>query len=137
MTVHTKSYARLELLISTFADWLKHRREMREMRELDREEFDRIAGDLMVSPVELEELIRQGPQAAAELPKLLNALGIDEADLARTQPMLLHDMERVCAVCHHKRKCDRDIIAGTSAEHFTDYCPNAPTIAQLDEPAAQ
>src|SRR5262249_27804134 len=126
-------YPRLELLISTFADWLKHRREMREMRQLDRDEFDRIASDLRVSSVDLEDLVRQGPHAAAELPKLLKALGIDEADLASAQPLLLRDMERVCALCGQKRQCDRDIIAGTSAEHYTDYCPNAPTIEQLDK----
>jgi transcriptional regulator with XRE-family HTH domain len=133
MTAQAKPYPRLELLISTFADWLKHHREMREMRQLDLDEFDRIASDLRVSSVELDELVRQGPHSADELPKLLKALGIDEADLASTQPMLLRDMERVCAVCQQKRVCDRDIIAGTSAEHFAGYCPNSPTIEQLDK----
>jgi hypothetical protein len=133
MTANAKPYPRLELVISTFADWLKHRREMREMRELDRDEFDRIASDLRVSSVDLEELVRQGPHAVDELPRLLEALGINEAALANAQPMLLRDMERVCALCGHKRQCDHDLIAGTSAEHFADYCPNAPTIAQLDK----
>jgi hypothetical protein len=132
MTADAKPYARLALVISTFADWLKHRREIREMRELDRVEFDRIASDLRISPIELEGLVHQGPHAADELPRLLKALGIDAHDLASALPMLLRDMERVCAVCHHKRRCDRDIIAGTSPEHFADYCPNAPTISQLD-----
>ena len=132
MTNDAKPYPRLALVISTFADWLKHRREIREMRELDPVEFDRIASDLRVSPIELEGLVHQGPHAADELPRLLKALGIDAHDLASALPMLLRDMERVCAVCHHKRRCDRDIIAGTSPEHFADYCPNAPTISQLD-----
>lgn len=76
--------------------------------------------------------MRRGPHATDELPRLLKAVGIDEADLATTQPMLLRDMERVCAVCQQKRQCDRDLIAGTSAGHFAAYWPNAPTIGQLD-----
>jgi hypothetical protein len=136
MTANAKPYPRLERVVSTFADWLKHRREMREMRELDRDEFDRIASDLRVSSIDLEELVRQGPHSADELPQLLKALGIDEHGLASVQPMLLRDMERVCALCGHKRQCDHDLIAGTSAEHFADYCPNAPTIPELNKTTA-
>jgi len=136
MTAEAHPFPRLELVISTFADWLKHRREMREMRELDRGEFDRIASDLRVSPIELEDLVRHGPHSADELPKMLKELGISEADLAKTQPVLLRDMERVCALCGQKRQCDHDLLAGTAAEHFVDYCPNAPTIEQLKKTTA-
>ena len=114
-----------------FADWLNHRRELSEVRQMDRSDFERIASDLRVSPGELDTLVDRGPHAADELPKLLKALGIDQADLARTEPMVLRDMERVCALCHHKRECDRDLAAGTSAGHYEAYCLNAPTIDAL------
>jgi hypothetical protein len=78
-------------------------------------------------------LVRNGPHAADELPKLLKALGIDEKSLARIEPLVLHDMERVCALCHNKRECDRDLAAGTSAERYQGYCLNAPTIEQLGQ----
>jgi hypothetical protein len=136
MTAQSKPYAAVELLIDTFSDWLKHRRELSEIRRLDRTDFDRIAGDLRVSPGELEVLVQQGPHAADELPKLLQALGIDEADLARTQPLVLRDMERVCSLCSSKRQCDRDLHAGTSAEHYRGYCLNAPAIDGLGQRAA-
>ena len=137
MTAQDKSYPAVELLINTFGDWLKHRRELSEIRQMDRSDFDRIASDLRVSPTDLDELVRQGPHAADELPKLLKALGIDEADLARTQPLVLRDMERVCALCHNKRQCDRDLAAGTSAEHYEGYCLNAPTIELLSQPVSK
>ena len=114
MTAQDHAYPRVELLINTFGDWLKHRRELNEIRQMDRSDFDRIAGDLRVSPNDLDELVRKGPHAADELPKLLKALGIDEAGLARTQPLVLRDMERVCALCHSKGQCDRDLAAGTA-----------------------
>lgn len=129
--VSGKSHSVIERLTHAFGDWLRHRQELNEMRQLNTAEFDRIAGDLRVSPADLDELVRHGPHAADELPKLLKALGIDESDLERAEPMVLHDMERVCALCQNKRECDRDLAAGTSAEHYEGYCLNAPTIEQL------
>src|SRR3974390_189331 len=105
----------VERLTHTFSEWLKHRQELSEMRHLNAAEFDRIANDLRLSPAALDELVRHGPHAADELPKLLRALGINEEDLARIEPMLLHDIERVCARGGHKRECDRDLAEGTSA----------------------
>src|SRR5215468_3034931 len=116
MTTQSSLYPRVTALIDTFADWLKHRRELNEIRQLDRGEFDRIAADLEISPGDLDELVQRGPHGADELRLLLNALEIDEAALQRTHPMLLRDMERVCTLCGHKARCDRDLVAGTSAE---------------------
>ncbi|QWG18635.1 hypothetical protein KMZ68_01670 [Bradyrhizobium sediminis] len=137
MTVQEHPFPRVELLMNTFADWLRHRRELSEIRQMDTADFDRIASDLRVSPGVLDTLVRQGPHAADELPKMLKVLGIDEADLARTQPLVLRDMERVCALCANKRECDRDLAAGTAAEHYEGYCLNAPTIDSLERPVKQ
>jgi uncharacterized protein YjiS (DUF1127 family) len=134
MTVQEHPFPRVEALINTFGDWLRHRRDLSEVRRMDTTEFDRIASDLRVSPGELDTLVQRGPHAADELPKLLKVLGIDEADLARTEPLVLRDMERVCAMCASKRQCDRDLAAGTSAEHYEGYCLNAPTIDSLNQP---
>jgi hypothetical protein len=131
MTVQDKPHSVVERLTHTFGDWIKHRQELNEMRQLNASEFERIASDLRVSPADLNELVLHGPHAADELPKMLKALGIDENDLARVEPLVLHDMERVCALCQHKRECDRDLAAGTAAEHYQEYCLNAPTIEQL------
>jgi hypothetical protein len=123
----------VERLTHQFSDWLKHRQELSDMRQLNATEFDRIASELHVSRTDLDELVRRGPHAADELPELLKALGISEGELARVEPLLLHDMERVCALCGQKRACDRDLAAGTSAASYQDYCPNAPTINELSE----
>lgn len=137
MTTQAKPYPVVETLVNTFNDWLKHRRELSEIRQLNTVEFDRIASELRVSPTDLNELVRQGPHAADELPKLLKLLGIEEEDLAHTQPLVLRDMERVCALCAHKSQCDRDLDDGTLAEHYEGYCPNAPTIDVLGQPVNQ
>ena len=79
-----QSGPRITYLINTLADWLRHRRELDEIRQLDRGEFDRIAADLEIPSSDLEELVRRGLHAADELPLLLKALEIDEAALERT-----------------------------------------------------
>jgi hypothetical protein len=133
MAIQDNAHSVVNRLTHTFSDWLRQRQELSEIRQLNATEFDRIANDLRVSPADLDELVRHGPHAADELPKMLKALGISEEDLARIEPMVLHDMERVCALCGHKRECDRDLAAGTAAEHYGEYCLNAPTINELNK----
>ena len=74
---------------------------------------------------------KSSAHAADELPQMLQALGIDLEGLARTEPLVLRDMERVCSLCNHKRQCDRDLAAGTAAAHYEEYCGNADTIDGL------
>ena len=131
MTVQEHPYPRVEMLIDTFGDWLKHRRELKEMREMDAANFGRIAGELRISSADLEALVRRGPHATDELPKMLKAIGINQEALARTEPLVLRDMERVCALCNQKHRCDRDLANGTSAAQYAEYCANAPTIDGL------
>lgn len=133
MTAQSKPFPGVAILINTFGDWLKHRRELNELRQLGTAEFDRIASELQVTPADLNRLVQQGPHAADELPDLLKVLGIDEQALARTEPLVLRDMERVCALCQDKGQCDRDLAAGTSAEHYRGYCLNASTIDSLGQ----
>jgi uncharacterized protein YjiS (DUF1127 family) len=137
MSAQDKRYPAVQFLANTFARWLQRRRDMNELRRMDRSDFDRIAEDLRISPHDLDELVRHGAHAADELPKMLQALGIDEQALARGQPMVLRDMERVCALCDHKTQCDHDLSAGTAAEHYENYCLNAPTIDRLERQVAE
>jgi hypothetical protein len=131
MTVQEKPNPVVSRVIDIFGEWLKHRRGLREMREMDAANLGQIASELRMISADLEALVRQGPHAADELPKMLTALGIDQDALARTEPLVLRDMERVCALCNHKRQCDRDLAAGTAAAHYEEYCANAPTIDSL------
>src|SRR5215471_16416546 len=119
MSTATRPYPRVQELIESFAGWLKHRRELNEMRRLDRTDFDRIASDLRIAPDDLEELVRHGNHAADELPKML-------------QQLVVRDMERVCSLCQHKARCDRDLADGTAVENYHGYCGNAATMESLD-----
>ena len=131
MTVQENPYPVVSLVVDTFGEWLKHRRELKEMHEMDAANFGRIASELRMSSADLEALVRRGPHAADELPKMLRALGIDQADLARTETHVLRDMERVCSVCNHKRRCHYELAAGTAGANYKEYCGNASTIDGL------
>src|SRR3984893_9131627 len=133
MKPQIKSYLIINNLADVFGNWLNHRQEIREIRDLDSAEFANIAHELCITPADLDTFVRQGPRAVDELPKLLTALGIDEEALSRTQPFLLRDMIRVCASCQQKHQSDRHLEAGTSAQHYEKYCLNAPTIDALDQ----
>jgi hypothetical protein len=133
VTSPTTPYPIVTGLIDLFADWLKHREAIREIRGLDSGEFASIARELRVAPADLDTLVRRGAHAADELPKLLKALGIDEKALSRTEPLVLRDMARACALCRQKTRCDRDLETGASAEHYADYCLNASTIDALEQ----
>ena len=133
MATQIKTHPIVENAINLFCDWLKHQQELRELRDMNIGDFDRIARDLSVSPAELDALVRQGPHASDELPRLLKALGIDEASLSRTQPVLQRDMLRVCAACQEKNRCNSDLDAGTLAQRYEEYCPNTQAIEELNE----
>ena len=125
------NYPVVEPLIDLFARWLQHRREIADRCACDATEYARIATDLGVSPSELDQLVRRGPHAADELPKMMAALGLDAKAIARAQPSVIRDLERVCALCEQKKQCDWDLAAGNAAQRYKEYCMNAPTFASL------
>ncbi|WP_027533279.1 DUF6455 family protein [Bradyrhizobium sp. WSM3983] len=132
MSTASRPYPIVQDLIESFANWLKHRRELSELRQLDRSDFDRIANDLRIAPDDLEELVRHGRHAADELPQMLDRLGIDSGLLQRAQPLLLRDMERVCSLCQQKARCNLELVTGAAAENYPGYCGNAATLESLD-----
>ena len=132
MSTASRPYPIVQDLIESFAAWLKHRRELSELRQLDRADFDRIASDLRIAPDDLEELVRHGRHAADELPQMLDRLGIDSDRLQRAQPLLLRDMERVCSLCQQKARCNLDLVTGAVVENYPGYCANASTLESLD-----
>jgi hypothetical protein len=132
-TTHCEHYPLVTNVIDLFGDWLKQRRELKELKEYaaDPGDLERVARELNVTPAELEMLVRHGSHGADELPEMLRALGIEEAALWRAEPALLLDMERVCSFCKHKRQCHQELAAGTAPANYVEYCGNADTFDAL------
>jgi hypothetical protein len=119
--------------IDLFGDWLKQRQQSRGLTgyEVDPVELDRIAREFGMTPANLHMLVRQGPNSADELQKMLRSLGIDQEAIWWAEPALLRDMERVCPFCEHKRQCCHELEAGTAPANYEEYCANADSIDVL------
>lgn len=133
MTAQDEAYPIVDFWIDKFVGWLKHRRDLSELRQMNRTDFNLIAQDLRISPDDLERLIEAGAHGADEMPKMLKTLGIDVSDLMRVEPLMVRDMQRVCGLCQDKAHCHGELAAGTAAQHYREYCPNAPTIDALGD----
>ena len=120
-------------VIELFGDWLNKRRKLDQSDGVRHRvpKLEPVASEFDVMPVILERLVRQRSQGANELPYTLTALGFDETALWRAEPALLHDMARTCSACTHKRRCHRELAAGTAATNYVEYCENADNIDTL------
>jgi len=133
----SKRFPVVDKVIDAFGNWRSRRRDIREIRELHGGEAAKIARELNIQPSDLDMLVQQRPHAADELLDLLTLLGINKDLLARTEPLLLRDMARVCTSCQQKHRCNRDLAAGTSAQHYAEYCLSASTIDDLKTKAVK
>jgi hypothetical protein len=121
--------------IGRLARWWRNRNVRRRgVAELDccgPAEAERIARDLGVSRAELSVLAGKWPDAADLLSRRLEQVNLDRAELARVEPQVLRDLERVCTLCGSKRKCEHDLANNASDPGWAEYCPNATTLGAL------
>jgi hypothetical protein len=95
------------------------------------EEVRQTARDLGVATTQMRELMNKGPGAADLLQNMLVALHVDPKKLAKANPAVVRDLQRLCITCSNKTLCAHELDVGTAAEHFRDYCPNAFTLDAL------
>ena len=137
MTAQHESFPIVEFWIDKFADWIKHRRDLSEIRRMNRTDFDLIARDLRVSADDLERLVQAGEHSADEMPKMLKALGIDVADLMRVEPLMVRDMQRVCGLCQDKAHCHGELADGVVEDIITTGLSSRETIEALEAIGAE
>ena len=135
MSNSVDEHSPIESLFSAIANWVTKYRQAaglrRELAKCGPEEVAAIARDIGLSTQELELISSKGPNAAAELPKLLRALGVDSQKLLSDRNGTLRDLQRICITCGHKAQCKHELAARTAANHYHDYCPNAMSIDEL------
>lgn len=98
---------------------------------LDDETISRIAKDCGIQPGQLLELAKAGPDAAAEMPRMMKALGIDPMEVETRFRALFREMQVNCARCRHKAGCRHDLAHDTAAAEFNAYCLNAAELSAL------
>ena len=111
--------------------WSRQRTGLAELESCGAAEVEHIARDLGMSRPELSILAGKWPDAADFLFQRMEQVDLSRAELARAEPQVLRDLERVCTLCGSKRKCEYDLMVHPSLPVWTEYCPNAPTINAL------
>jgi hypothetical protein len=128
-------YPTVEFVLDAIAGWINKYRNMHsandELVHCSQEDVMQIAKDLGVSVSDLRGLAAKGPGEADTLQKMLLALSVDPQDVAKADPAVMRDLQRLCVVCGHKRRCQHELARGTAVDHFREFCPNAYTLDAL------
>ena len=109
-----------------FREWSRRRARLAELDGCGPAEVEHMARDLGMSRGELSVLAGKWPDSTDLLSRRL-----EQVKLARVEPQVLRDLERVCTQCGSKRKCKYDLAVHPSDSAWSDYCPNATTISAL------
>jgi hypothetical protein len=122
-------------ILNAVANWWRNWRAARaNLASLDRcgaDDAERIAHDLGVTAPELRALAGRWPDSADLLDRRLAALGLDRAEIRRTEPQVLSDLQRVCTVCTSDRECKHDLAENPYDPGWREYCPNVVTLDAL------
>jgi hypothetical protein len=73
-----------------------------------------------------------GLESADLLSRRMDALDLDESEVARVERATFQDLQRVCSMCDCKKRCARDLARDAADSVWKDYCPNARTLTALD-----
>ena len=135
MNEQTDIQQKLDAVNAAIAVWIMKYRYAAGLRDYKMkcrpEDIAQTAQKLGIQPGELASLTNKGLESAALLEKMLRALGVEPGQLANANPLIMQDLTRLCITCVAKGRCERDLEAGTAAENFRDYCPNAYTLDKL------
>jgi hypothetical protein len=99
--------------------------------ECDSDEVGRIARDLGLSRTELKQMAKLDPDAANLLLARLDALHLDAEGLAKAEPAVMRDLQRLCSLCASKGRCQRDLVHDSENPVWREYCPNEDTLIAL------
>jgi uncharacterized protein YjiS (DUF1127 family) len=112
--------------------WQAWRRRRNSLDELsDPEELSHIARDIGLSRSDIRVLAGKWPDSLDLLSNRLDQVKLDRAALRETDPQVLRDLQRTCALCASKRKCLHDLAGNSSPAGWEEYCPNTLTIRAL------
>jgi hypothetical protein len=133
--VNQAKHSPLDIVLSAISNWVTKYRQLtgadNEFGYCTPDDVRQIAKDLGVPPTELRALASKGPGAADLLEKMLIALCVDPEALAKANPAVMRDLQRLCITCSHKGRCEHELAQGTAGEHYHEFCPNAFTLDAL------
>jgi hypothetical protein len=104
-----------------------------DLAALSREELQRIADDLSLATADLHSFARGARDNTLLMERTMRCRGLDPNQMRDAHTVLMRDIERVCTQCPSTGQCRRELDAGSAAEHFRAYCPNAATFDDMTD----
>ena len=133
--IREQHYPMVEFVLDAIAGWINKYRHVHgvrdELGECSQEDVMQIAKDLGIAVSDLRGMAAKGPDAADALQKMLLALSVDPQALAKADPAVMRDLQRICIFCSQKSRCQHELAEGTPAENSREFCPNAYTLEAL------
>jgi len=120
----------------TIRHWQATWAQAHELDGLDQAQREALARDIGVPAAMLPALAARGPDAAAELPRLMEALSLDADRVRQIHAALMRDMSLTCSGCTVAVRCRDDLQQEQAPAHYAGYCPNAETLQELQGEAS-
>jgi hypothetical protein len=120
----------LNVVAEWWRNWRATRSNLAALTCCGADETGRIA-HVGVSTSQLRALAGKWPDTADLLNRRLTELGLRSADIRRSEPQVLQDLQRVCTMCGSKGVCAHDLASKPSDPAWREYCPNTMTLDAL------
>ena len=112
-------------------DWTGNRAGRTELENFNPDELRRVAMEVGVSSLELRSMAGKWPESSNLLLRRMAALDLDAMEIARSQPSVSNDLNRLCSFCVSKKRCDHELAANAKSSGWQEYCPNVGTLTAL------
>ena len=122
----------IEAVSQWWRQWARGGSARFELKCCGEEEVERMAKDIGLSSSELRRLASLGPDSADLLLRRMAALDLDRKEVSQTEPRTFQDLQRLCSMCNHHRRCRGDLARDADDPAWHDYCPNASTLMALN-----
>jgi hypothetical protein len=126
-----KAHSPIDAIAQWFRGWTR-KSTASELKCMADEMVERMASDVGITAPELRALARLGPHSAELLRRRMTALDLDLGEVRRVEPAALQDLQRVCSLCAHHRRCAHDLAHDPGNPAWKHYCPNAETLTALN-----
>jgi len=118
------SYPFVEAAFTAIADWVTSYRNavgLNEFAMCGPEEVARMAKDIGMTPSQLQELSRMGPDSANLLKRMLVALRVDPKIIADIDPLVMREMKWLCITCAARSDVSMNLPRARPPSTFTNF----------------
>jgi hypothetical protein len=113
------------------SQWRNHLDLALDLKDLDPAQARRVLEARGVIQGEFWQLPAAARVSVLLLSHLMRVIGLSPERIRQQRPTVMQDLERVCASCGDRVRCERDLEQGHSRTTYRTFCPNADTLDAL------